>query len=201
MNHPRTVWFLTHPQVVVEPETPVPQWRLSEVGRLRAASLAERPWLREVTSVWSSTERKAVQTAELLAGRLPRHERQDLGENDRSATGFVPRARFESLADAFFADPERSVQGWATASAEQRRIVAAVDALIRDPGAGAGDLVVVSHGAVGTLLYCHLSGLPVSREHDQPSQGHYFTFDRDDLTVHHPWRALEELDDSRSGPG
>ena len=29
----------------------------------------------------------------------------DLGENDRSATGYLPKAEFEALADAFFSAP------------------------------------------------------------------------------------------------
>ena len=35
--------------------------------------------------------------------------RADLGENDRSATGYLPKAEFEAMADAFFARPDESV--------------------------------------------------------------------------------------------
>lgn len=189
----RTVWFLTHPQVTVDPDTPVPEWDLSALGRERALALAGAPFLDRVGSMWSSTEVKAVRTAELLGGALPRFVRDDLGENDRSATGFVPLEEFERLADAFFAHPYQGVRGWATAAAEQRRIVAAVDAVLADPRAGSGDVVIVAHGGVGTLLLCHLLDEPISRTHDQPGQGHYFCFGRDSRRLVHGWRPLEHL--------
>lgn len=189
---PRVV-FLTHPQVVVDPAVPVPGWGLSEVGRARAAALAGGAWLRDVTSVWSSDERKAIECADLLAGALPRQRHTGLGENDRSATGFVPPAEFEALADAFFAEPTRSVHGWARAVDEQARIVAAVDEVLATPGSGNGNVVIVSHGAVGTLLWCALAGTPIDRRHDQPGQGHFFRFDRHTRRVLSAWRPLEDL--------
>lgn len=189
---PRVV-FLTHPQVVVDPAVPVPGWGLSEVGRARAAALAGGAWLRDVTSVWSSDERKAIECADLLAGALPRQRHTGLGENDRSATGFVPPAEFEALADAFFAEPSCSVRGWATAADEQERIVAAVEDVLADPASGDGDVVIVSHGAVGTLLWCALSGVPIARAYDQPGQGHFYTFDRDTRRVLSGWRPLDEV--------
>lgn len=195
---PRLLRFLTHPQVCVDPATPVPQWDLSDVGRARAEALRGAPFLAGTTSIWSSTEVKAIRTAELIAaelfaGGIPHLVREDLGENDRSATGFVPPQEFEALADAFFAHPEESVRGWATAADEQRRIVAAVDAVLTDERSGHGDIAVVAHGGVGTLLLCHLLGRPITRELDQPGQGHYFSIDRDTREVQHRWLPLEEL--------
>ncbi|WP_306235158.1 hypothetical protein [Bradyrhizobium sp. Bra64] len=32
-----------------------------------------------------------------------------------------------------------------------------------------GDILFVGHGAVGTLLFCHFSGHPIDRVHDQPA--------------------------------
>jgi len=52
-------------------------------------------------------------------------------------------------------------------------------------------VLLVSHGAVGTLLLCHLLGVPITRDLDQPHQGCYFTVDRFDLTVRHGWTAFE----------
>lgn len=189
----RSVWFLTHPQVAVDPDVPVPRWGLSVVGRERAAGLAGAPFLDRVSSVWSSTETKAVQTAELLADGMPRFQLDELGENDRSATGFVPPQEFEQLANAFFAHPDESVRGWATAADEQRRIVAAVDAVLADARSGSGDIVIVAHGGVGTLLLCSLLGQSITRDLDQPGQGHYVRFDRDTRAVAHLWRPLEDL--------
>jgi broad specificity phosphatase PhoE len=42
------------------------------------------------------------------------------------------------------------------------------------------DLAIVGHGGTGTLLYCHLAGLPINRCYDQPAtnDGNWFAFDR-----------------------
>jgi broad specificity phosphatase PhoE len=55
-----------------------------------------------------------------------------------------------------------------------------------------GDVAIVAHGGVGTLLLCHLSGLPISRDQDQPSTngGNYFAFDRDTLRLIQGWRSI-----------
>ncbi|MEM9780708.1 MAG: histidine phosphatase family protein, partial [Pseudomonadota bacterium] len=80
--------YLTHPQVQIDPAVPVPQWGLSAEGRARAEALAPR--LSGVGRVVSSREVKAMETAEILGGGRTAEAFEDLGENDRSATGFLP---------------------------------------------------------------------------------------------------------------
>jgi broad specificity phosphatase PhoE len=82
---------------------------------------------------------------------------ETLGENDRSATGHLARSEFEAVADEFFARPDDSVRGWERAADAQRRIVDAVERVVPMWVADA-DIAVVSHGGVGSLLLCHLSG-------------------------------------------
>ena len=53
-----------------------------------------------------------------------------------------------------------------------------------------GDVAIVSHGGVGTLLLCHLKGTAIHRAEDQPGQGHWYAFDRDTRAVLHGWRPL-----------
>ncbi len=184
------VWFVTHPEVVVDPDRPVPRWQLSDTGIARMRAFAAREDVRAVGTVWASTETKAIEAAGLLAGalRLPVSVHPGLDENDRSATGFVPPAEFERLADAFFAEPDTSVQGWERAVDAQRRVVAAFDQVVA-PGSS-GDIAIVGHGGVGTLLLCHLAGLPIAREHDQPSQGHFWRYDTETGRVLHRWRPI-----------
>ena len=187
---PRLLHVVTHPEVRVDPAVPVPEWGLSEAGRRRIVALRREPWLGRVRHVWSSAERKARETAEPVgeAGRLPVVVDPDLGENDRSATGFVPPAEFEALADAFFAAPTVSVRGWETAAAAQARVTAAVRRVLA--GCPDGDVLVVTHGAVGTLLWCALQDVPVSRAHDQPGQGSRYAVDLDALRPLSSWQRL-----------
>lgn len=185
--------YLSHPQVQVDPAVPVPQWSLSPTGRARVQQLTSAPWLRDVGRILSSPETKAAETASILADHLGLavEVRSGTGEIDRSATGFVPAGRHEALADACFADPERSAGGWERAIDAQARIATALADVLAPPVDEPHDVLVVGHGGVGTLLYCQLAGLAIDRRHDQPNQGNHWSYDRVLRQVVHPWRPLD----------
>lgn len=189
--------FITHPEVVIDPSVPVPEWPLSAEGLRRTRLMLEQPWLAQTRSVFTSAERKARDMAELLGARLGLTPRilESLGENDRSATGYLPKAEFEQVADAFFAAPDLSIRGWERARDAQRRIVAAVEQVIA-MAAPEGDVAIIAHGGVGALLLCHLKGVPISRAQDQPGGGggNFFAFDADSRAPHHGWRPIEARD-------
>jgi len=148
--------FLTHADVVIDPEVPVPNRGLNETGRARHEAFAQSETCARTGVIFCSDERKAREGADITAdahGLTPR-VRPHLGENDRSATGYLPKDEFEQLADAFFAQPENSARGWATAVAEQSRIVNAVSDALSE-ARPEGDVQFVSHGAVAALLRCH----------------------------------------------
>jgi broad specificity phosphatase PhoE len=187
--------FITHPNVVISREVPVPRWPLSERGRERMRAGLAQPWVRGIGSIWCSSEQKAIDGAEILAAfcGLPFQTAEDLGENDRSATGFLPPDEFERVADQFFARPHESVRGWEIAAAAQARIVAAVTRIVQADGSD-GHVAFVSHGAVGTLLYCHLAGEPISRTRDQPPNGggNWFEFDWPERRVRSWWQPIDQ---------
>jgi broad specificity phosphatase PhoE len=184
-----TVYFITHPDVQIDPAAPVPAWPLSPRGRERMTQALVLPWVRGVRAVWCSTERKARDGAAILAGHLglPVTALAACGENDRSATGYLPKAEFEAVADQFFAHPEQSVRGWERAIDAQRRIVGAVEKILTASPGSEGDIAIVAHGGVGTLLLCHLRGDAIGRQHDQPPNngGNYFAFDAVTRRLHH----------------
>jgi broad specificity phosphatase PhoE len=190
----RVVHFITHPEVVIDPDVPVRDWPLSPIGLQRAGALLHRPWLRTVRSVFSSAERKATDLARILAGHLSISPIiiDALGENDRFATGYLPKTEFEAVADAFFTRPEQSVRGWERAIDAQHRIVTAVDHALSVAPAD-GDVAIVSHGAVGALLLCHLKGTAISRAEDQPGEGggNVYSFDAATRALLSGWRRIE----------
>ena len=187
------IYFITHPDVVVDSAIQVPDWPLSERGRERMQASLRLPWVPGICSVYASTEQKAVDGAQILAGHLglPYRQAEALGENDRSATGYLPGPEFEVTADQFFASPTESVRGWETAEHAQQRIVAAVDGILGSWDSH-GDIAIVSHGGVGTLLLCHLASWAIDRAHDQPGAGggNYFAFG-EDRAVAHGWRPID----------
>jgi broad specificity phosphatase PhoE len=186
-------FFISHPEVLIDPDVPPPNWGLSPRGVERMAAFAHSAALGRIDEAWASEEVKAAEAAGVLAARLGLAVRHDagLGENDRSATGFLPPEEFEQAADGFFAAPEQSVRGWETAADAQRRIVRTVEAILARRR-GDGDLAMVAHGGVGTLLLCAFLNVPISRIHDQPRQGCCWRFDIATRRVLHAWKPFEE---------
>lgn len=190
------VHFITHPEVVIDPAIPVPDWPLSPLGRERMRqAVVEQPWLRDIRTLFSSAERKARDAAAIIAEHLCLHLAviEGLGENDRSATGYLPRREFEAVADEFFACPRQSVRGWERAADAQCRIVAAVEHAITLAPAE-GDIAIVSHGGVGALFLCHLKGVPIARTEDQPGDGGgcVYSFDAASRRLLRGWRLIED---------
>jgi broad specificity phosphatase PhoE len=184
-----TILFITHPEVVVDPGQPVPRWHLSAKGIERMRVFAASAEVAHVRAVWASEETKAIEAAGLLAGArgLGVAVHPGLNENDRSATGFLPPPEFGRVADEFFARPEESVRGWERAVDAQKRVRTAFEAIAGSDAAG--DVAIVAHGGVGTLLWCHLANRPIGREHDQPFQGHYWSYGTDTRAVS-GWRPI-----------
>ncbi len=188
------IHFITHPEVVIYPEVPVPQWTLSNTGIDRMNQFVAKLWIRTVSGIYCSTERKAIDGAQIISEqlRLSFTQIEELGENDRSSTGFLPVEAFEIMATRFFNNPTQSIEGWERAIDAQARIVRAIKSLTNEDSTE-GDIAIVSHGGVGTLLLCYLSRSAIDRSMDQPGGGggNYFSFDRESLKLIHGWRPFE----------
>ncbi len=187
-----TVYFISHPEVVVDRSIPIPEWDLSDKGRQRLEILVAQPWIATIGVVFSSEERKARTAAERIAGELGLEvgSLAELGEMDRSATGMLEQDEFDRVVDQFFATPGESVRGWETAVAAQERIIGAVERVL-DQAPAETNIAIVSHGGVGTLLLTHLKGASIRRVEDQPGQGHYFAFDRTTRRLIHGWKPID----------
>lgn len=191
--------YVTHPQVVMDPNVPVPMWGLSPEGEQRASLFARHPLIKGIRNIVSSTERKAIELAQALAvgARAPFTSEHEFGENDRSSTGYVSPERFEQLADAFFAHPDESVEGWEPAREAQARIAGAFEAAIA-LHAIERPIAFTGHGGVGTLLKCYLTGREIARSEDQrvignPKGGNVLVIRLADRKLFGDWVAMEAL--------
>jgi broad specificity phosphatase PhoE len=201
-------YFITHPDVIIDPERPIERWALSARGRERMQAMLSQPWVRRVGCVLSSSEQKALEGAEILVKALgvPHQVVRELGEFDRSSTGLLPSAEFWALADEFIRWPERSIRGWERAVDAQARVFGAVRAAVANwapSSPEAPDLAFVAHGAVGALLLAQLSGASISRSFDPPlpplgsppgtGGGHFFSFSMPGLEVEQRWQAIDRV--------
>ncbi|MEL7041886.1 MAG: histidine phosphatase family protein [Pseudomonadota bacterium] len=189
-----TFRYLTHPQVLIDPSVLVPDWGLSQTGLKRALAFKKSAVLQDTKSVFSSGERKARETADVLASEIGVEVviRERTHENDRSATGFLKPSEFETIADQFFAKPYESVRGWEKAVDAQSRIIQETEQIFRD--APEGDILMVGHGGVGTLLLCYFSGHDIDRKYDQVGGGgNLFALDLETRRVVHSWVPMERV--------
>ncbi len=117
----------------------------------------------------------------------------EMGENDRSSTGFLTPDLFELAADQFMNKPEVSYKGWERAIDAQARIVSSIK---RELGQynGRGTILFVGHGGVGTLLKCHIAKRKIARAEDQPANGggNIFAFDLETRSLLCDWIAMED---------
>lgn len=188
------VYFISHPEVEIDKNIPVPQWGLSEKGLARLEKMLEQPWIQGIGKVFSSNENKAVIAANRIAEHVGAqvHRIEGLGEMDRSATGRLDPEEFELVVNEAFANPDQSICGWERLADAQERIAQAVDEAIALSAAGE-NIAIVSHGGVGTLLICKLKGVPIARSEDQPGQGHYYVFDKQTKQLVHSWKKIDDI--------
>jgi broad specificity phosphatase PhoE len=130
-------------------------WALSEEGSLAAARLAERLTTFRPTTVVSSPERKAEETARIIARRLNLPVIRDEGfvEHRRPSVAFGTRAEFEASIRRVFDNPSERFFGSESADEARARFEKAVGSHTARP------LVVVTHGTVLTLFVSRKTGL------------------------------------------
>ena len=190
---PGHLLFITHAEVRIDPAIPIDRWALSEAGRARHTCFNDHPAAARIGVVYASTEQKAQDGAAILAHARALSVRtcRDLGENDRTATGYLPSPEFERTADAFFAQPTRSIRGWERAIDAQHRIATAVASILYGDDTGV-DIAIVAHGGVGALLLASMLQQPISRSFDQPGQGggNFFVVDKATRAVVASWRPI-----------
>lgn len=191
-------YYITHPQVSIDPDIDVPRWGLSDVGKQRVASLVDKLSSNEAKkhelAIVSSDEVKAVETAKPIADFFKCELIIDplMGENDRSATGFLKPDKFEQVANQFFSNPDENILGWESARDAQKRIVDRFNAHLSDNEDL--NIIFVGHGAVGTLLYCHLAGETIDRKFDQTGGGgNFYKIDTSTSSALTHWQPIENF--------
>jgi hypothetical protein len=161
------------------------------IGHLTRAGMRAtlcRPWIRSVRSVFSSNERKARDGADILVKGLGLSKYTIVMASARTTVlppASLNKEEVEAAVDTFFAQPHTSVRGWETA-AEQ----------VLSQAPEEQDAAMIGHGSAGTLLYCHLVRVPISRQYDQPptNGGNWFGLDRASRhLLHAGWRLIDAM--------
>lgn len=144
--------LVKHSQPQIDPLVPAREWHLSEEGKLRCRSLADRLAGYEPGVIVASMEPKATETAQIVAERLgmPFEVAEGLHEHNRSNVAFYSPQAFDAAVAAFFQKPGELVFGRETALQAQERFSSAVEGVLEKYVDE--NVVVVAHGTVITLF-------------------------------------------------
>lgn len=175
----KTIYFITHPNVDVTPNTPPNMWNLSEQGNERVHNLTKEDWWKYVQFIVSSNESRALQTLDIIKERynIPSQVFYPLEEQRRSNTNY-----YLSLTDLaitmrmFFSRPKESIRGWESAVDAQQRIVTAIET-IQELYPQYQTIAIISHGIVGSLLRSYLMHHPIEESLCQDKIGSYIQID------------------------
>jgi broad specificity phosphatase PhoE len=144
--------LVKHGSPVLDPDVPAREWVLSSRGEAEAARLADQ--LREHLPfrLVSSSEAKALRTAEIVARSLGIQARRvaELDEIDRPAMPIMTRDMHREVNAGIFSHPDRAVIGTESAQAAVRRFSAGIGAQLEH--SAAENLVAVTHGTVISLF-------------------------------------------------
>ena len=183
----RTLYLVKHGAPEIDADLPSHEWSLSEHGCEQAWDTAGRLAFHDIAAVVTSEERKAHATGAMMTERfddVPLHRMLGLHEHLRYNEPFLrSEAELEARVQRFFAQPSERVMGEETADDAHRRFSNAVRAVMERHAQG--DVVVVSHGTVITLLAARANGLEPFALWKQLSFGDYLRLE---------WPSLRLLD-------
>lgn len=154
----RKLILIRHSESDPLPALPPVQWTLSPAGRRRCRPLAARLREHDPAVVLSSSERKAIETAQLVGSLLERPYEQviGLGEHDRSGEPYHDRETFLQLVEALLTCPEEEVFGQETGAEALARFETAVATIVETYAIG--NIAAVTHGTVLSLFVAARSG-------------------------------------------
>ena len=173
----KTLYFITHPEIVPDPSIPISMWDYSEHGIARWQGILKKIWIKDIEIVFTSPEERAKKAAQQLVDALgyTLHILHDLGPINRISTGILQNDDFSACAITFWEKPNESCRGWETAADAQKRAVRAVETILKETD-GYHHIAAVSHEDIVNLIICHYQGIPIE-QHEEKTMGFSLHFD------------------------
>ena len=151
--------FVKHALPEIISTLPAKQWPLSEIGRAQCALLADQLATYAPAALVSSSEPKALETAQLVAQRMHTSVQvvDGLQEHDRSNTPWLSSEEFEHAVAAFFHRPSELVLGCETAQQASERFARTMAQVTR--WYVEQNVAVFTHGTVLSLYVARATGI------------------------------------------
>jgi len=179
--------YISHPSVNIDQKIPVDQWTLSDKGLYEVQNLLEKELWKEVDVIYSSKETKASTVAKMAANKfsIVHFEEKDLGETDRSSTGFIQSEEYMNVVQEAYANIETGTRGWESHNHMMERNGKVLDK-IKELHFNK-TIAVVGHGGAGTTIKCYIKRIAPSFHEDPKKTGCYFIADLDNGDILQDW--------------
>lgn len=152
------IMLIRHAEPAIVKNTPAKSWVLTDAGKNAASALGTRLSGLGLAKLASSSEPKALQTAQIIANRLDIQVDADprLREHERASVGFLDQADFETGIASIFSNPSDIAFGEESANTVHARLSAAIE----DAKAGNGGVTaVVTHGTAMSIYVSRMTGI------------------------------------------
>jgi broad specificity phosphatase PhoE len=175
--------LIKHAHSQMTPGVPPEQWGLSDQGHERCGALAARLSVHTPDLIFSSEERKALQTAELLSNELKRPWQAVAGlqEHDRGNVPVMATKDFISAMAQVFRRPQERVLGRESADQALTRFERALSGLLDRHTEE--DVAVVTHGTVIALFAAEHADVDPFLNWRQMGLPSFMIFERPGMTL------------------
>ena len=158
------MYFITHPEIIPDPSLPLSLWDYSDSGAERWEKILKKLWIKNIEKIYSSPQQRARKAAQQMADELhyELHVRDDLdavgGSNPEKLS---PEARAAGM-QLFYKFPQQNMNGWEKATDAQKRIIHAIEEILKE-SPGLEHVAVVCHEDLGNLLICDFKQIPIQK--------------------------------------
>lgn len=148
--------LIKHSEPVVDLGITPANWGLSDRGKQRAGLLAAYLADRKINALYSSSEVKAVQTAEIVASStgLSINVVHDLREHDRENTPVEEAEKWRSLVVESIRKQDEQIYGSETVGTARMRFAKAIERLVKSDSGQ--NVAVIAHGTVISTFVAEL---------------------------------------------
>ena len=152
--------LIKHSEPVADLELKPSEWKLSDRGKRRAGLLAEYLAQRSIGALYSSSEKKAVQTAEIVRASvgLPINVVHDLREHDRENSPVGGAEKWRSLVVESIRRQDETVHGSEPVENARKRFGSAIERLMKPLENHDQIVAVIAHGTVISTFVAEMLG-------------------------------------------
>ncbi len=153
--------LVRHSKTIINPEVVSTEWKLSDEGRVLAEQTAGDSVFQDVDAVYSSSQPKAIQTAEIIAGKyeLDNVVEEGLAELSSITRGFIDD--YAGTVHKLYTGEIKNINGGETIEEALGRFNLAIGAIaLANPNAE--KVAVVTHANVLSLFsaqYCNAEAI------------------------------------------